>query len=219
MADPSWIDRLLSTTRGRVLSLLRRRPSTVNELARALEVTDNAVRSHLSALERDGMVETVSVRREGVGKPARVYRLVPEAEEFFRKGYAPVLSAVLDELSDREGEEATERLLRDAGHRAGSGRSAPGGGSETSAAARIEAALDALADLGAAVEPERGEDGSVVLRGHGCPLSALVGRHPELCGLVESFLEEVTGAEVEERCVRDRDRPRCSFVIRPTETP
>lgn len=219
MAEPRWIDRLLSTTRGRVLALLRRKPRTVGELAEALDVTDNAVRSHLSALERDGMVETLSVRRQGVGKPARVYRLVPEAEEFFPKGYAAVLAAVLDELEAREGKSGAERLLREAGRRAGSGAGPREVSEAASGAAAVEAALEVLDELGAAVAPRSRQDGSVVLEGHGCPLSAVVGRHPALCGLVESLLEEVTGAEVEERCDRDADRPRCAFVVRGAESP
>ena len=45
-----WKDRVLGSTRGRVIALLRRGPRTVNELADDLGLTDNAVRTHLSAL-------------------------------------------------------------------------------------------------------------------------------------------------------------------------
>ena len=54
-----WSNRFLSSTRGQVVQLLRRGEATVNELAAALSLTDNAVRSHLSTLERDGLVSTV----------------------------------------------------------------------------------------------------------------------------------------------------------------
>lgn len=212
MADPSWIDRLLTTTRGQVLALLRREPRTVSELAEVLDVTDNAIRSHLSALERDGMVEAASVRREGVGKPARVYRLVPEAEEFFPKAYADVLSVVLTELEERDGAEGVERLLRDAGRRAGAGATARLGPLASREEA-VRSALQVLYELGGAVDSRTLEDGSVLLEGHGCPLSAVVGRHPGLCGLVQALLQEVTGAPVEERCRRDAERPRCAFLV------
>lgn len=212
MTEQRWIERLLSTTRGRVLTLLRREARTVPELAEALDVTDNAVRTHVSALERDGMVETASLRREGVGQPARVYRLVPEAEEFFPKGYAAVLSVVVSELEDREGRDGAEELLRAAGRRAGTelgaGADFPPEGEDG-----LKAALAVLEELGGAVEPRELDDGSTLLEGHGCPLSAVVGRHPGLCGLVEALLEEVAGVPVEERCDRDADRPRCAFRL------
>jgi predicted ArsR family transcriptional regulator len=49
--------------RGRVVDQLRRAPQTVEELARILGITGNAVRSHLSTLEREelgGIVEVVN---------------------------------------------------------------------------------------------------------------------------------------------------------------
>ena len=54
---------------------------TVDELASAIGVTDNAVRLHLTALERDGLVRAEGVRREGsVGKPATLYAVTPDAQ-------------------------------------------------------------------------------------------------------------------------------------------
>ena len=38
-------------------------------------LTDNAVRTHVAALERDGLVEPVGTQRDTGGKPARVYAL------------------------------------------------------------------------------------------------------------------------------------------------
>ncbi len=50
-----WRRRLLASTRGKILALLRADSHTVNELAEALELIDNTVRSHLTSLERDGL--------------------------------------------------------------------------------------------------------------------------------------------------------------------
>jgi len=95
MADQDWRKRLLESTRGRVLSRLRRSEHTVNELAAVLGLTDNGVRLHLDALQRDGLVEQRGVRREGVGKPAYVYGTTPSAETIFPKAYEPVLNELL----------------------------------------------------------------------------------------------------------------------------
>jgi predicted ArsR family transcriptional regulator len=46
--------RFFASTRGRIVTLLRRSSHTVEELAQALDLTDNAVRAHLATLERDG---------------------------------------------------------------------------------------------------------------------------------------------------------------------
>jgi predicted ArsR family transcriptional regulator len=78
MANGSWDQRFLSTTRGQVVVLLGRAPRTVEELATELGVTDNAVRTHLSSLERDGLVRQNGLRRSG-GKPAFVFDVTPAA--------------------------------------------------------------------------------------------------------------------------------------------
>jgi predicted ArsR family transcriptional regulator len=62
--------RFFETTRGQIVGLLRRGRRTVEELARALGLTDNAVRNHLATLERDGLVRQDGVRR-GPGAYAR----------------------------------------------------------------------------------------------------------------------------------------------------
>src|SRR5437016_5795969 len=91
--------RFFTSTRGRIVALLRRSSHTVDELAQALDLTDNAVRADLATLERDGIVQQRGVRR-GSSKPAYVYDLHPEAESLFPKAYDRVLRQVLELLSE-----------------------------------------------------------------------------------------------------------------------
>ena len=105
-------------TRSRVIDLLRREQRTVDELARALDVTDNAVRMHLDALERDGLVRQAGVRRSGqAGKPATVYEITVDAESGFSRVYAPVLGVLVETLSERLSERELEAVLRETGRR------------------------------------------------------------------------------------------------------
>ena len=99
----TWDRRFFRSTRGRIVTLLRRSGRTVEGLARELGLTDSGVRAHLATLERDGVVRQRGfVRRgSGGGKPAYVYELTPEAEELFPKAYEPVLRQLLDVLSGR----------------------------------------------------------------------------------------------------------------------
>src|SRR5215217_4418285 len=96
MTQPLHNQRFLETTRGRILGLLRCGARTVEELAQAISLTDNAVRAHLATLERDGMVRSAGIRRgAGAGKPSTLYELPPEAELVFSRAYPPVLTALL----------------------------------------------------------------------------------------------------------------------------
>ena len=68
----NWEEKFFESTRGRMVTLLRRSGRTVEELARGLALTYNGIRAHLAVLERDAIVrQRGSVRRgSGGGKPA-----------------------------------------------------------------------------------------------------------------------------------------------------
>jgi predicted ArsR family transcriptional regulator len=101
----NWDEKFFESTRGRMVTLLRRSARTVEDLARALGLTDNGIRAHLAVLERDGIVrQRGSVRcRSGGGKPAYVYELTSEAEDLFPKAYALAFGRLLDVLAERLG--------------------------------------------------------------------------------------------------------------------
>lgn len=207
MQEVQWIERLLASTRGRIIGLLRRSNRTVGELATELGLTDNAIRSHLAALERDGLVDQRPGVPQGVGKPANVYHLKAAADALLPKAYAPVLGLLLSSLAERMSADELEALLRDVGRRAAAGRSEP----EQDIRMRIDAAYGVLGELGGVADLEELDD-RVLIRGFSCPLVAVVPDHPEVCKLAEALLTELTGVPVSEHCDKG-DRPRCCFEI------
>jgi predicted ArsR family transcriptional regulator len=195
--------------RGRMVTLLRWRGLTVDELATGVGLTNNGVRAHLAVLERDGIVrQRGSVRRSsGGGKPAYVYELTQEAEDLFPKAYEPTLRRLLDVLSDQLGPEESETLLRSVGRRLAEEQYTQADGAH----ARLEAAVEVLNELGGLAELEE-RDGTVVIRGYSCPLVGVTADHPEVCRMAEALVAEVAGVSVQEHCDRG-ERPRCCFEI------
>ena len=97
-----WEQHFGNSTRGRIVAMLRRGWRSVDELASALGLTDNAVRAHIATLERDGVVASLGARRDGtVGKPATLYGVAEGAETLFSSAYAPALSAFVAEVGTR----------------------------------------------------------------------------------------------------------------------
>src|SRR5437763_12940041 len=114
MQRTGWNKRLLASTRGRILALLRTENRTVNDLAAALSLTDNAVRAHLLSLERDGVVQQHGTRR-GTGKPHVTYGLSAEAEQIFPKAYGPLLNHFITDILKRLGPRALRATMREVG--------------------------------------------------------------------------------------------------------
>lgn len=197
MSSGNWNERFLAGTRGQILTLLRRESRSVDELARSLELTGNAVRTHLTTLERDGLVQQRSERR-GVGKPTYVYNLTEQGERLFSKAYEPVLTNLLDTLAESTAPAQLEELLRAAGRRMVSNQVRPSGDLR----ARLGAAVALLNDeLGGLVELEE-SGGSLSVCGYSCPLAPLVQSHPQMCKLMEAMITEYAGVAVRERCER-----------------
>ncbi len=211
MLGPSKADRFFESTRGKIVTLLRRSGMTTEELAQALGLTDNAVRAHITTLERDGLVTSTGVRHEGrVGKPATVYQLSPEAEPLFSKAYRPLLTALLGTLGERLARPELTGLLREVGRRL-----APSAGShDGDLGQRVRLASEFLNQLGGLTTVETADEGTrYVIRGYGCPLGIAVAERPEVCQVLGALIEELTKAEVRSCCAYG-DRPSCCFEAR-----
>jgi len=201
-----------ASTRGRIVALLRRASRTVDELAAALDLTDNAVRAHIATLERDRLVERRGIRR-GASKPAHAYELTREAERLFPKAYAAVLGHLLAALRERLPADALEDVLRTVGRRIAAQQPAMPNDFD----ARLVCAAGALDALGGLAEVER--DGErFVIRGYDCPLARIAVDHPDICTVAEALLTDLIGVPVRERCERGA-RPRCRFEGTLTDEP
>jgi predicted ArsR family transcriptional regulator len=194
-------------TKPRLLQLLREGTWTVDDLAARLGLTDNAVRFHLDALERDGTVLKEGVRRAGVGQPAALYSLSPAGEEAFSRAYAPVLIACLAELNERMSSQQLVAFLKRVGKRIAAGiAQSPG-----PLSSRVSGASQVLNALGGATTVEKSGRGYRIV-GRACPLSRAVEADHCVCVAVTSLVAEVVGADVTERCDRS-GRPKCCFEI------
>src|SRR5713101_3143977 len=206
MARKNWNRWFFASTRGQIVALLRRASRTVDELAQALDLTHTAVRAHLAALERDGLVQQRSERR-GNRKPSSVYDLALAAEFLFPQSYGQLLYQFLEVLYGRMTPEEVETLLREVGQRMAAQWKIPPGELHV----RLEAAVEVLNELGGLMERETGEE-TLCIRGYRCPFAAVVLEHPEVCHLVETLLTELVGVPVQEQCERNGPVP-CRFVM------
>jgi predicted ArsR family transcriptional regulator len=202
-----WNQRFFNSTRGRILTLLRGTGRTIRELAITLNLTDNAVRTQLALLEREGLVEQSGTRR-GFRKPHYTYTLTPIAEQVFPKAYDTLLNQVLEVMEKRFSHMEMEEMLREIGQTLARQVSAkPADNLEE----RVQAAVRILGDLGGLAEVER-QNGQFVIRGANCPFTTVVVAHPQVCRIVETFVAALTQTSVQEHCNR-QEQPQCYFTL------
>ncbi len=199
-------ERFFQSTRGRIMSLLRRSTRTVDELAAEVGLTDNAVRTHLTTLERDGLVRQDNVRR-GMGKPAFTYVLTPQAERFFPKADGELLAEVSSVLSEQLPGETVANIFREAGHRLAA-RQTPTTGPLPE---MLDQALALLEHLGGLADVEQDEAGQHI-QGYSCPIAKAVEANPDACLAAETLLSDLLDVPIRAECDHGTP-PRCRFAV------
>lgn len=205
----STTSRFLASTRGRILLRLLGKPGTVADLAAELEISGTAVRRHVTRLERDGHVEPFRVKPTGA-RPAAMFHVTPEGQALFPKAYEVVLRGLTEELKGEYGEDDALVVVENLGHRFAQELALP---NDATVEQRADAAIERLRDLGAILEVQRYTDGTVRLDGSGCPLSGLVGSHPEYCRMLATMIEDLTFLPVRIKCRIEAESPSCRFLI------
>ncbi len=198
--------RFFESTRGQLILLLRDGNKTVNELATWLNLTDNAVRSHLLSLERDGFVKQTGTVK-GFRKPHVTYGLAEGSRELFPKAYDALLNVFLSVVKNKFSPEDLQKIMSEVGKAIGSSNAQSSGDLKS----KLENAISALADLGGTAKIVE-KDGKLLIKSDSCPFAESVVEHPEICNVTESMIAEITKVHVRETCERD-GRPRCSFTI------
>ena len=208
-------DRFFQTTRGKIVSELRRRGgASATDLAQAFGLSPNAVRQQLVMLERDGLVAERPVRR-GPTKPTYEFSLTAEAEKLFPQGYDKMLTAVLREVRTQFGSTGVERLFDGIARRAAERARDSVTASEPEA--KVAQLTEMLRKSGVVAEYSL-IDGGYVLHEHNCPYSNTAKEHPEVCRVIHHVIDETIGGEHSQTESLARGGKECRFELRPAET-
>jgi predicted ArsR family transcriptional regulator len=169
----------------------------------------SAVRLHLTQLEARGAVHAETVR-EGVGRPRHIYSVTPQAHNLFYKDYGDLAKILLEEVTEVQGPDALQRVLRRVGDRLAAMYSDQVGGQKL--ADRVRAWAELLDQRGVSVEIERGDEG-FVLREYGCPYRNVAVGNRAVCEMERQVMVRLLESGVKlTQCVLDGHRG-CQFTI------
>lgn len=198
-----------------LVALKKSQPRTARELAEQFDVTPNALRRHLKALEEGGLVH---YRREvrGVGGPVYAYSLSEAGEALFPRAYGSALTEALEAVRAQQGAEGLVQLFRRQwARRADAVRDELMTLPLAERARRLAEMLTAQGYMAEAGEAGPASPNAMRIREHNCALHEAAARFPEICEAEREFLAEALDAEVE-RTTRIPDGCACcEYVVKP----
>ena len=191
----------MTTARQKVLSYFEKsRPASGREISRALKMSAATVRHHLRILGADGRLELTGMRgREGKGRPEKIYSLP-------RAAMGDNLSVLSDALLTETGSSVRMETLA---------RRLAGGSNfaDQPLAKRLNLTVENLNQMNYHSHWEAGPQGPRILFGH-CPYAAIIEKHPELCKMDATILQEWMGQSARQIFRTGKDGSSvCVFVM------
>lgn len=168
---------------------------TVEDLSNGLGITDNAVRQHLMALERDGMVAKGETQSSG-GRPEQLYRLTSTGSELFPRHYSWFAELLINSLRDEQGAEALRQRLESMGKAVGRQVASRLAGIKDKAE-RIRAMSGIMRELGyQSGSIDQAKEKLPAIEAINCVFHNLAQTHPEVCHFDLAMMSEVVGCNV-----------------------
>lgn len=200
-----------SATQRRLLETLLHNPSGMyaHELVAALGVTATAVRQHLAALERAGLISSESVA-SGRGRPRHYYGLTRAGREAFPRRYDALAASMVTELAQQLGDDQLPRAMRRMGRRTAKDLGQP-------ASLSVSGVAEVMLQLGYAAHGETAADGSDEIVAMNCVFHRLAQEQPAVCEFDLEFMRTATGRSVEHRQCMVRGDTCCRFKFSSTE--
>jgi len=210
----------LSAPRRRILDLLKvRGPSDAQALALRMGISRMAVRQHLYSLHEERLV-TYAVEARALGRPAKVWRLTPAAENLFPDMHADLCVSLVNALCAALGRKALDSTLDViVGAQVESYTVRMTAGS--SLFRRLKELVRMRTEEGFVAQLQAAEDGSYHLIENHCPIRSAAAAYPGFCAAEWEAFRRLLGPETAiERLehMQEGDR-RCLYLVhhRPVE--
>lgn len=202
------------STRMEVLELLRRKGHCSAEtIATDLGVTPNAVRQHLTNLERDGLVVS-QPERSGRGRPALLFSLTERADSVFPKRYGQLATMVLQEIQEMGGPDALDEVFSRVAARHAAAIAPDLEGLDFDE--KMRRVVKWIGRAGTLAEQSETPEG-VKVTIHNCPFRNTALKFPQVCSITPHLMLRLIGTAVSQAESIHRHDPYCSFVVqRPT---
>jgi DeoR family transcriptional regulator, suf operon transcriptional repressor len=165
----------------------------IDEIAKRLNISRNAVQQHISVLELEGYLQAGKLNKTA-GRPVRCYVLTEAGINSFPKQYAWFSTLMLTDLKSEIGSDAFQRYMSKLGDNLSQSYKYRFVGKTEDE--RHEELLKIMDDLGFKTDRRIDSNGSdrMTIRAHNCIFHDLAQKHTEICQfditLMKSLLEK-----------------------------
>lgn len=189
--------------------LFKKTGLTIDDLAKELNISRNAVQQHTSALEKGGYVEKGELNATG-GRPSQVYVLSGKGIDLFPKQYSWFSELLLGSLKSQLGTEGLQGKMNEIAKTLAQNLKPKLNG--MSLTEKISEVSRIMQKLGFETEVIEGDDLPLIVA-HNCVYHHLAKEFEEVCQLDRALLESLLESEInhEECIVRGGDV--CKFKI------
>jgi len=199
------------STRERILHMMKTAgPLSAKEITNELQITEMAVRRHLSSMERDSLIESKMIRQT-MGRPTAVYGLTDTAESMFPKSYNTLTLDLLNALAEETGTDMVNQLFERRKEKLTGRYESEMQGKDFNEKVRRLAEIQN--ENGYMSECTALEDGSYVLKEHNCPISQIADQYNHACECELKLFETLLDTKVERTECLVQQGKRCVYVI------
>lgn len=184
---------------------------TIVELARAMRLTQTAVRRHLMRLKLEGLVAS-ALKHQPTGRPLNVYRLTEKATtDYFPTGYEELAARMLATVYDTDGHRSVFNYLTAANQVILKEMLPELDGKSLSE--RVRFIADHFAANGYMTGVKQLSTGKFFLYHQNCPILNLATKYRQLCFVELKLIEAIAGVKVRRQQYIFKNQPICGYLI------
>jgi len=200
------------STRDKILQLLKTKGElSAKEITEFIGITSMAVRRHINTLEKEGLIESKTIRQP-MGRPTAIYHLTDQAESFFPNKYHTLTLDLLGELELDAGSGMVDRLFERRSESLQRNHAAKMEGKSFGEKVAILAEIQN--ENGYMVELEQSNDDEYLLMEYNCPISQIAKKYNHACTCEMKMFESLLGAEVARtECLAQGDK-KCAYTLK-----
>jgi predicted ArsR family transcriptional regulator len=206
-----WASLNENPTREKIIMLLKKNgPMPIEDLSKELKITSMGIRQHLLSLERKGLIDYVT-RKQGIGRPAFLYKLTDTADNLFPKAYHSFIIDTLRDIERNEGRDKVDelfkwrriRLIKDTKDIFSD---------KENLDEKVYGLKDMLETKGYLVELDE-SDNAFTLKEFNCPIFHVASEFKEACKHELQFYKEVLGRDVKRHECMSDGNISCTYSI------